>query len=85
MNWFTGKMAVSLFPRSTFVDRISYVTRDVNRTEEDWIVKYRQRGFEIVMAGGVPSGDSDEVQEWERHVGDAHTWIMPFDISGTPL
>lgn len=82
MNWFTGKRVVSLFPKSTFVDRISYVTQDRTRTGEDWIVKYRKRGFEIVVEGGVPSKESDELDAWERHVGDAYTWVMPFDAAG---
>ena len=80
MNWFTGKQIVSLFPRSTFIDRISYVSQDTLRS--DWITKYRKRGFEVVVAGGVPSKESVEIDTWERYVGDACTWIVPFNVPG---
>lgn len=85
MNWFTGKRVISLFPRSTFVDRVSFVSQDTSRNNSDWLVKYRSRGFEVVEAGDVPSKESDELEAWERHVGDAYTWIMPFNVPGKSL
>ena len=82
MNWFTGKHIVSLFPRSTFVDRISYSCRDTNRSGKAWIRKYSERGFEVVVGGGIPSKASKEIEAWDRYVGDAFTWVMPIGVPG---
>ena len=83
MNYFTGRFAVSLFPRSTFVDRVTYTCREVGRASHDWITKYRGRGFEVVTAGGVPSVEEPaELSEWQRWVGDSLSWVLPFAASG---
>ena len=82
MNWLTGRYVVSLFPRSTFVDRITYACQDTTRGNKDWMKKYVRRGFEVVVAGGVASSESAELEVWQRSVGDPLTWIMPFNISG---
>ncbi|KAI0735613.1 hypothetical protein C8Q76DRAFT_792151 [Earliella scabrosa] len=82
MNYFTGKYAVSLFPRSTFIDEVVYACHDLNPDGRQWISKYRQRGFEVVVAGGVPSVEEPgEIGDVERTVGDSYTWIVPFTSS----
>ncbi|KAI1783928.1 hypothetical protein LXA43DRAFT_867886, partial [Ganoderma leucocontextum] len=85
MNWFTGKYVVSLFPRSTFVHRMSYSCQDLTRSNKDWVHKYRSRGFEVVLGGGAPSKESAEMEVWERFVGDPQTWVMPFAGPGCGL
>ncbi|KAI9069262.1 hypothetical protein FKP32DRAFT_1543823, partial [Trametes sanguinea] len=81
MNYMTGKYAVSLFPRTTFVERTSLICQDITRnakTHRSWIKKYRNRGFKVIGAGEtIPY--TFEVRYWQRRVGDFLTWVMPFD------
>ena len=84
MNFFTGRHAVSLFPQSTFIDRTSYVCRDTSRDNREWMVKYRARGFEVVVAGGVASVEEPlELAEWDRWIGDRYCWVLPFTPAGS--
>ncbi|KAI0713863.1 hypothetical protein C8Q76DRAFT_693648 [Earliella scabrosa] len=86
MNYFTGRFAVSLFPRSTFVDRVTYTCREVGRASHDWITKYHGRGFEVVTAGGVPTVEEPaELSEWQRWVGDSLSWVLPFAASASDM
>jgi len=56
MNYISSMMAVSVFPRSTVIDRISFVTKIRIESEERtkrWKRKYEDRGFSII------DGESD--------------------------
>ncbi|KAH9848480.1 hypothetical protein C2E23DRAFT_739592 [Lenzites betulinus] len=79
MNYINSKCAVSLFPRSTFVDRYSFVCQDTSQNaflHEAWMAKYRRRGFSVIgSTDGLPS--SVEIRQWSRTIGDHLTWIMP--------
>ncbi|KAI9062917.1 hypothetical protein FKP32DRAFT_1548829, partial [Trametes sanguinea] len=84
MNYITGKHAVSLFPRTTFIDHTSLICQDVTRNpyvHNTWIKKYRKRGFRVIGAGDtIPC--TFELRYWQRIVGDSLTWIIPFDRRG---
>ncbi|KAL7281164.1 hypothetical protein ACG7TL_004472 [Trametes sanguinea] len=81
MNYMTGQYAVSLFPRTTFVDRTSLVCQDITRNAHShrlWMKKYRKRGFNIIGAGdALPC--TFELRNWQRNVGDSLTWVLPFE------
>ena len=79
MNFLTAFEGVSVFPWSTFVDRISYVSKIRRETESrvsGWTKKYENRGF-LVKAGG--SEVSQALERGSRFVGDRHSWNMVFD------
>ena len=64
------------------MDRVTYTCRERSRSSQSWISKYRARGFEVVVAGGVPSVEEPrEISEWERWVGDSYSWVLPFAAS----
>ncbi|KAI0661154.1 hypothetical protein C8Q70DRAFT_911313 [Cubamyces menziesii] len=84
MNYMTGKYAVSIFPRTTYVERQLLVCQDVKRdahTHQEWMDKYRRRGFTIIGAGGVLPR-TVEARCWERSSGDFLTWILPYERRG---
>ncbi|PPQ83057.1 hypothetical protein CVT26_011788 [Gymnopilus dilepis] len=79
MNFLTAFEGVSVFPWSTFVDRVSYISR-IRRENEarvsGWTKKYEKRGF-LVKAGGAEV--SQALERGSRFVGDRHSWNMVFD------
>ena len=80
MNYLAPTYAVSLFPRTTFVDGAMLICQDTSRdpSHERWKCKYRKRGFSVLGAGDrIPA--SRELQAWERRVGDKFTWIIRYD------
>ena len=84
MNFLTGNYAVSLFPRTTFVDSATITCQDLKKNaavREAWMNKYRNRGFEVLVAENrLPS--TGELQEWARAVGDRWCWVMPYKWKG---
>ncbi len=84
MNYFTSTYAVSLFPRSTFVDGHMYVCQDTTRmaaTHRAWKAKYEARGYVVITAEDAVRMPP-ELLTWNRQVGDARTWVLPFKRSG---
>ncbi|PPQ96722.1 hypothetical protein CVT26_010275 [Gymnopilus dilepis] len=48
MNFITAERAVSIFPHSTFIDRLSYTSKVRDKAiidKPDWRIKYERRGF----------------------------------------
>ncbi|KAI9065718.1 hypothetical protein FKP32DRAFT_1674545 [Trametes sanguinea] len=80
MNYMTDKYAISLFPRTTFIEKTSLICQDITRhatVHQAWMKKYRKRGFKILGAGdSIPA--TTELRKWDRTVGDALTWVLPF-------
>ncbi|KAH9846250.1 hypothetical protein C2E23DRAFT_744480 [Lenzites betulinus] len=78
MNYINSKCAVSLFPRSTFINRHSFVCQDTSRNapvHDAWKAKYRRRGFAVIGSlDQFPS--SVEIRQWDRRVGDYLTWVL---------
>lgn len=81
MNYMTSKYAVSLFPRSTFIDGVTYTCKN---TAEPWIEGYRRRNMRVICESDeddVPD-NHHEILRWDRFVGDEHTWILSFELAG---
>ncbi|PPQ97060.1 hypothetical protein CVT26_001242 [Gymnopilus dilepis] len=79
MNFLTAFEGVSVFPWSTFVDRVSYVSkirRESDARVAGWKKKYEGRGF-LVKAGG--SEVLQTLERGSRFVGDRRSWSMVFD------
>ncbi|OJT09726.1 hypothetical protein TRAPUB_13794 [Trametes pubescens] len=86
MNYITGKYAVSLFPRHTFVERQMFICQDMTRNahaNRSWIAKYRGRGFTVIGATDERV-QSAELRAWDRTVGDRFTWVLPHARSVIP-
>ncbi|KAI0359341.1 hypothetical protein OH77DRAFT_1472574 [Trametes cingulata] len=80
MNYLTAHCAVSLFPRTTFVDRTMLVAQDTTRnrdTHDRWMKKYHERGFDIITAYDAQP-HTPEVLTRLREVGDRRTWLLPY-------
>ncbi|KAH9854424.1 hypothetical protein C2E23DRAFT_726875 [Lenzites betulinus] len=80
MNYFTGTYAVSLFPRTTFVDNITMVCQDASRhnpAHVQWMAKYAERGLKALTAQH-PVPRTLEARTWRRRIGDQLTWVLPF-------
>lgn len=79
MNYLAPTHAVSIFPRTTFVDRATLVCQDMTSLGHStmWMQKYRNRGFRIVT-GSDPVPCTRELRAWQHRVGDQFTWVMPY-------
>ena len=87
MNFITHAAAYSLFPRTTFEGRL-LVLCDAQSYADEWVCqdftdKYLARGFTPVrnvtqLATTMASRSSLDLRLGHRHVGDSHTWVMPF-------
>ncbi|KAI0349445.1 hypothetical protein OH77DRAFT_1580380 [Trametes cingulata] len=85
MNFMTGSFAMSIFPKATFISKVSYVCRSGNESygRESWKAKYAARGF--ALAEDCPRQLNPLNGELRpcRFIGDSLTWILPFDPAGT--
>lgn len=83
LNYITGTCGVSLFPRTTFLDRLAYVCRDVVRNADihlRWKQEHQQYGLTVVTAQNACLTALGSLV-WARKVGDRLTWILPHDRS----
>lgn len=77
MNFITATMAVSLFPRTTFVDRVSYTCgRDVTRMYAHWFACSADPP--IVLSDGREEELPSTVCSQRRQVADRSSWIVRF-------
>ncbi|PPR00618.1 hypothetical protein CVT26_012202 [Gymnopilus dilepis] len=79
MNFLTADGAVSVFPYDTFVERVSYVSRNgVHDSEvpQSWLAKYSARGITII-SGGV-TGMRPSFKTGSRTVLDKFSWHISF-------
>ncbi|PPR03127.1 hypothetical protein CVT26_004661 [Gymnopilus dilepis] len=78
INFLTADEGFSVFPWSTFVERISYVCK-IRRESADrvlaWTKKYEDRGFSV---RGTDFSPGPTLVRGCRFVGDRHTWRMSF-------
>ncbi|KAI9058881.1 hypothetical protein FKP32DRAFT_1680214 [Trametes sanguinea] len=87
MNVITARYAASLFPYSTFVRHVAWISRRGNYRgdyRQNWRVKYESRGFKFVddrTPAVRPIGH--EFRAW-RFLGDAGTWMIPFETRESP-
>jgi len=83
MNYITSTMAVSVFPRSTILDRVSFVTKIRAETEERskrWTKKYENRGFSVIDGEyDVPPRLEKSLVHGRRDAVDSHCWKIYFD------
>jgi len=76
-------MAVSVFPRSTLLDHVSFVSKirieSDDRTQR-WIKKYENRGFTVVGATSDSVMDSmSHIIYGRRNILDGHSWKIRLD------
>jgi len=76
MNIIAANYAVSIFPRSTFIHRYSFIARKRPGRTLDWVTKYTDRGFRVVGEDGVLP--RRELVLGERYVMDRHCWTIAF-------
>jgi hypothetical protein len=74
---------VSVFPRSTLLDHVSFVTR--TRVESRarclaWYTKYKNRGFQVLDCHKSASKSNWHGDIWygDRRVGDVRCWTIRF-------
>ncbi|PPQ71221.1 hypothetical protein CVT26_010998 [Gymnopilus dilepis] len=82
VNFITSAVAVSIFPKTTFLDRKSYVLRHEYEggqppESQSWMEKYRERGFEVIGDGALI--DDVDCLLGKRYGGDRRSWIIPLD------
>lgn len=75
VNFISATMAVSVFPRSTFLLRESKILRKVS-DEDQWISKYKERGFKMIP-DHEDGGDISELSG-QRSAFDCKCWKIFF-------
>lgn len=91
MNFIAWDCAISLFPKATFVDKLSFTchadaVHEYTTVAQNWKPKYRQCGYEVLgSADWSPEVAELEVPRGLRQVGDRHCWRIPFDTTGNML
>ncbi|KDR72122.1 hypothetical protein GALMADRAFT_213553 [Galerina marginata CBS 339.88] len=81
MNFMTWKQAVSLFPRSTFALRRSFVSRQeflqsdqLLSSHKRWLERYaKKEGIKII---GITDKLFPKVEVGSRFIGDKFSWVM---------
>ncbi|PPQ84650.1 hypothetical protein CVT26_004334 [Gymnopilus dilepis] len=79
MNFITATHALSIFPYSTFVMRKSYISKNRDkapRNVDEWINKYKKRGFTLV--GEETSRFPADLRAGPRFITDRRCWKIPF-------
>lgn len=77
MNVITWNRAISLFPKDTFIDHRTIISRSAYiGASTAWRQKYIERGFEIVQEYDT------QIQTGRRQFSDAKSWVIDFKISG---
>ncbi|KAJ3494879.1 hypothetical protein NLJ89_g10719 [Agrocybe chaxingu] len=82
MNFITSREAVCLFPRSTLVDRISYIAHSEGNSllaPKGWVKKYSARGYQVV--GRRQHGHVPEPVYGKRFVTDELCWTVHFNLN----
>ncbi|PPQ74738.1 hypothetical protein CVT26_005070 [Gymnopilus dilepis] len=75
MNFLTADNAIAVFPFSTFVQRVSYISKirvESSQRTEKWISKYEERGFKMV--GAHNPEEAKGVASVFRYPGDSMSW-----------
>jgi hypothetical protein len=79
MNFIGYSHAVSLYPRSTFMDLISLKLHVHTRKAEAACSKYRRRGWNMVsfVDAATAVGHDSDLQMYPRFLNDPHCWRVP--------
>ncbi|KAL0568171.1 hypothetical protein V5O48_013821 [Marasmius crinis-equi] len=81
MNLISYSHAISLYPRSTFIDRTSLQMRPVDFSNPDSTElarrKYTQRGWRMIRAITAAKSLRSDTHMFHRHVGDRWCWTVP--------
>ncbi|PPR00586.1 hypothetical protein CVT26_009861 [Gymnopilus dilepis] len=83
MNFITAERAVSIFPRSTFIDRLSYTSKVQEKAlieKPKWRIKYERRGFTFRDDTDSYSAVRNLICQTSilRSVQDKFSWQIPF-------
>lgn len=78
----TWDRIVSLFPRSTFHDRHSFLTTDIDAVSDVERVACRVAGLQMVQAGSPPSLYNITQGVFTLGRDSAHAWKIDLDIGG---
>ena len=80
MNFISYSHAVSLYPRSTFINRLSLEVRPAGVTPtrmEQVREKYRRRGWKMIRVVTAAQCLRSDINLFDRHVGDRWCWTAP--------
>ncbi|KAK6519227.1 hypothetical protein TWF281_003063 [Arthrobotrys megalospora] len=86
LNLVTSHKAYALFPKSAFMHKISFITRDLNTDSvQHSLLRYSQYDYDFqpVIWNSSPLPYTQEITS-PRRVGDKFTWIIDFDNEGIP-
>ncbi|KLO11401.1 hypothetical protein SCHPADRAFT_831197, partial [Schizopora paradoxa] len=81
MNFITHKAAYSLFPNTTFEERLTLFTSNRTIQREQAIHKYAERGWTVVrtLSGFEQENEPTSFRYGKRWVTDNQSWVIPFD------
>ncbi|KAF3905951.1 hypothetical protein ABW21_db0202001 [Orbilia brochopaga] len=86
LNLVTSHKAYSLFPKSSFIHKMSFIARDItNDSVQNAIARYAYLGYDFqpVIWSTAPLPYSSEITS-PRRFGDKYTWVIDFDNTGIP-
>ncbi|KAK6333962.1 hypothetical protein TWF696_002473 [Orbilia brochopaga] len=86
LNLVTSHRAYSLFPKSSFVHKMSFIARDItNDSVQHAIARYSYLGYDFqpVIWNTSPLPYTREITS-PRRFGDKYTWVMEFDNTDIP-
>lgn len=80
MNIITGKHAISIFPRHTFIFNVTIVAAQghavTNDVSQSWLVDYHEAGFRRVRGGREVL---HSLSTGKRSIGDSLCWVISFE------
>ncbi|KAK7030996.1 hypothetical protein VNI00_013782 [Paramarasmius palmivorus] len=83
MNLIGYTHAISLYPKSTFIERASLKLEVKTRKAEDACVKYESRGWSMISPGAINAtsvvAQTTDLHIYPRHINDEYCWRVPLD------
>ncbi|KAF3265396.1 GTP-binding protein Rho1 [Orbilia oligospora] len=86
LNLVTSHKAYALFPKSAFMHKMSFITRDLNTDSvQHSLLRYSQYDYDFqpIIWNTSPLPYTQEITS-PRRVGDKFTWVIEFDNEGIP-
>ncbi|KAK6519736.1 hypothetical protein TWF506_000035 [Arthrobotrys conoides] len=86
LNLVTSHKAYALFPKSAFMHKMSFITRDLNTDSvQHSLLRYSQYDYDFrpIIWNSSPLPYTQEIT-CPRRVGDKFTWVIEFDNHGIP-
>ncbi|KAF3928134.1 hypothetical protein AA313_de0204411 [Arthrobotrys entomopaga] len=84
LNLVTSHRAYSLFPKASFIDKISFITRDLaTESVQHTLARYSVHGYDFqpVLWSASPKPYTQEISS-PRRFGDKLCWMIEFDNAG---